>query len=130
MRKVIQARDTLIEIADFFHDVAHQKDLVISRGMTIAELARNANVRAPRSLRAAEVLRSPSKLSKPREGLPFFTVTKKQRPRPGVIEFKKCVEVGTTSGPVSGSVKVCINCSVIKRQCTITIEATGTIVIG
>ena len=130
MRKVIEARDTLVEIADFFHAVAHQENVVISRGMAISELARTANARAPRSLGNAKVLSTSAEPLRPRSGQPLLTVTYEQRRRVGAIAFKKCVDVGTTSGPVTGSVKVCIDCSIRKLKCTITIVVKGTITIG
>jgi hypothetical protein len=131
MRKIIEARDTLTEVADFFHAVAHQEDLTISRGMTVAELARAAGTQVPRSLRGAAITSTSSRLPAQRRGQPLL-VADYGPPRrgQGVMEFKRCIDVGTTSGPVTGSVKVCIDCSLTKMKCTITIVATGTIVIG
>ena len=131
MRKVIEGRDTLLELADFFHTVAHQEGLTISRGMTIPELAQKAGTRAPRSLRGAVISSTAGKVSKARKGQPVLRVVYDEpRGGLGVAEFKKCINVGTTSSPVSGTVKACIDCSITKLQCTITLEVTGTIVIG
>ena len=130
MRKAIEARDTITEIADFFHTLAHKKDLNIAKGMSVDELARQARTKAPESLRGAVVRSTTAKMSKPRAGRPVLTATYEQKKTPGVVFFKKCVDVGTTSGPVTGTVKVCISCSIRKRQCVISIEIKGSITIG
>ena len=129
MKKIEQASATLIEVADFFHALAHQKDLTIAEGMKVSELGRKAGIPAPQSLRGTVIQSTSTSLPKAREGQPLLTVDYGDpRPGGGTMEFKKCVTVGTSAGPASGSVKVCIDCSIIKMKCTITIS--GTITIG
>jgi hypothetical protein len=131
MKKAVEARDTMFEIADFFHAVAHTRDIDISKGMAIKDLAKQAGIAVPRSLRGMTVKSIGSKSASARTRGPELTVSYDQPKRgTGTAEFKKCVTVGTTSGPVTGNVKVCIDCSIRKLKCVITIEITGTITIG
>lgn len=131
MRKITEATDTLLEMSNFFHAVAHEKNLTISKGVTVRELARKASTQAPQSLRGAVIRSTSTRPLKLRRDQRAMTVTYEHPPgEPDVVEFKGCVDVGTTSGPITGTVKVCIDCSITKLRCTITIVATGTIVIG
>lgn len=129
MKNVIEASNTLIEVADFFHSVAHKENLTITEGMPIGELAHNAGIRIPGSLRGTIIQSTGGDVSKARKGHPLLIIEYAGLGE-GAVAFKKCITVKSGTGPVTGSIKVCIDCSITKLKCTITIVATGTIEIG
>jgi hypothetical protein len=131
MKKALEARDTIFAIADFFHAAAHKEGLAVAKGMTVAELARRVGKPAPLSLRGATVRSVSTRLPARTSRRALLVEYEQLRRGDGAVGFKKCVTVDTwKGGRVTGSATICIDCSIRKLKCTISIVVIGTIVIG
>jgi hypothetical protein len=124
--EVVDAHETLLEIADFFHVVVHKTEDV-KPGTDVKELARAIGIPIPESLaggsitasdRAEEAARGRSIVVRYGDGDP------KPPEEPGTIAKQKCFKVCKGVGPAKVCFNICVSCSLAKLSCEVTITIT------
>jgi hypothetical protein len=122
---IVDAHETLLEIADFFHALEHKTEEV-PQGTNIKELARVLGITVPPSLqegtisvieRHENVARGRTILVQYGEPGPAGGVTPKKG---GGHCYKFCHKVG----PGNVCIEVCVDCSLAKLSCTVSVNVT------